>query len=120
MRFDTSMQVRLEQRMKLAPRMIQSMEILQLPLLALEERIQQELVANPVLEVEEPGEASTEDGATEGAAGAAVLPTSACRRRPRPSCSSAFTVPAKACARRLRANSPSARATRTRWRNNWF
>jgi RNA polymerase sigma-54 factor len=53
MRFDTSMQIRLEQRMKLAPRMIQSMEILQLPLLALEERIQQELIANPVLEVAE-------------------------------------------------------------------
>jgi RNA polymerase sigma-54 factor len=54
------MQVRLEQRMKLAPRMIQSMEILQLPLQALEERIQQELVANPVLEVGEPGESSPE------------------------------------------------------------
>ena len=37
--------------MKLAPRMIQSMEILQLPLLALQERIEQELVSNPVLEV---------------------------------------------------------------------
>ncbi len=36
--------------MKLAPRMIQSMEILQLPLMALEERIEQELSANPVLE----------------------------------------------------------------------
>ena len=30
--------------------MIQSMEILQLPLMALEERIEQELAANPVLE----------------------------------------------------------------------
>lgn len=54
MRFDTSMQTRLEQRMKLAPRMIQSMEILQLPLLALEERIQQELQSNPTLELQEP------------------------------------------------------------------
>jgi RNA polymerase sigma-54 factor len=42
--------MRMEQRMKLAPRMIQSMEILQLPLMALEERIEQELSANPVLE----------------------------------------------------------------------
>ena len=42
--------MRLEQRMKLAPRMIQSMEILQLPTLALEERIDQELASNPVLE----------------------------------------------------------------------
>lgn len=39
--------------MKLAPRMIQSMEILQLPLMALEERIEQELSANPVLERKE-------------------------------------------------------------------
>jgi RNA polymerase sigma-54 factor len=42
--------MRMEQRMKLAPRMIQSMEILQLPLMALEERIEKELEANPVLE----------------------------------------------------------------------
>jgi RNA polymerase sigma-54 factor len=45
--------MRMEQRMKLAPRMIQSMEILQLPLMALEERIEQELQANPVLERKE-------------------------------------------------------------------
>jgi RNA polymerase sigma-54 factor len=43
----------MEQRMKLAPRMIQSMEILQLATMALEERIDQELAANPVLEREE-------------------------------------------------------------------
>jgi RNA polymerase sigma-54 factor len=39
---------------KLAPRMIQSMEILQLPALALTERIDQELNENPVLEMSEP------------------------------------------------------------------
>src|ERR1035437_1414119 len=50
MRVDASQHMRMEQRMKLAPRMIQSMEILQLPLMALEERIEQELAANPVLE----------------------------------------------------------------------
>ncbi len=50
MRLDTSQHMRMEQRMKLAPRMIQSMEILQLPLMALEERIEQELQTNPVLE----------------------------------------------------------------------
>jgi RNA polymerase sigma-54 factor len=50
--------MRLEQRMVLAPRMIQSMEILQLPILALQERIEQELNSNPVLEIEE--EASSE------------------------------------------------------------
>src|SRR5690349_8938418 len=42
---------RMEQRQLLTPRMIQSMEILQLPLLALEERIEQELQNNPVLEL---------------------------------------------------------------------
>ena len=46
--------MRMEQRMVLAPRMIQSMEILQLPILALQERIEQELNTNPVLEVAEP------------------------------------------------------------------
>ncbi len=40
--------------MKLAPHMIQSMEILQLPILALQERIEQELNSNPVLEMAEP------------------------------------------------------------------
>jgi RNA polymerase sigma-54 factor len=44
---------RMDQRMILAPRMIQSMEILQLPIMALQERIQQELQENPVLEQQE-------------------------------------------------------------------
>jgi RNA polymerase sigma-54 factor len=51
MRFDAGLHQRLEQRMILAPRMIQAMEILQLPLQALQERIEQELIANPVLEI---------------------------------------------------------------------
>ena len=43
--------------MKLAPRMIQSMEVLQLPFLALQEKIEAELNSNPVLEVvEDPSE----------------------------------------------------------------
>ncbi len=41
--------------MKLAPHMIQSMEILQLPILALQERIEQEINSNPVLEMADPG-----------------------------------------------------------------
>src|SRR5215510_1902249 len=55
MRLDTSMTQRLDQRqtMILAPRMIQSMEILQLPILALQERIEQELQENPILELQE-------------------------------------------------------------------
>jgi RNA polymerase sigma-54 factor len=51
----------------LAPRMIQSMEILQLPIMALQERIQQELQENPVLEIkenaEEPGGADDDPDA---------------------------------------------------------
>ncbi len=54
MRLEMSTQMRMEQRMKLAPHMIQSMEILQLPILALQERIEQELNSNPVLEMTEP------------------------------------------------------------------
>jgi Ca-activated chloride channel family protein len=50
MRVDVNMAQRMEQKMVLAPRMIQSMEILQLPILALQERISQELQENSVLE----------------------------------------------------------------------
>ncbi len=60
MRLDTSQFLRLDQRMKLAPRMIQAMEILQLPLMALQERIESELVSNPVLEVQEGGDETPE------------------------------------------------------------
>src|SRR5215467_6191207 len=49
MRLDTTQQMRTEMRLRMAPRMIQSMEILQLPLMALQERIEQELIENPVL-----------------------------------------------------------------------
>ncbi len=55
MRIDTGQHIRIDQRMKLAPRMIQSMEILQMPMAALEERIDQELASNPTLELAEPG-----------------------------------------------------------------
>ena len=40
--------------MKLAPRIIQAMEILQLPMFALQERIEAEIQSNPVLELGEP------------------------------------------------------------------
>ncbi len=55
MRFDTSQHMKLGQQMKLAPRMIQSMEILQMALPQLEERIEQELESNVTLETFEPG-----------------------------------------------------------------
>ena len=41
------------QKQVLAPRMIQSMEILQLPILALQERIEQEMSENPTLEIDD-------------------------------------------------------------------
>ena len=53
MQMTQSVSLRQELRQLLTPRMIQSMEILQLPLLALEERIEQELQENPVLELKE-------------------------------------------------------------------
>ena len=56
MKLEMTGHMRMEQRMKLAPHMIQSMEILQLPIMALQERIEQELNNNPVLELEEPSE----------------------------------------------------------------
>ena len=45
--------MRLGQGMRLAPRMIQSMEVLQMSTQALEERIEQELASNPTLELAE-------------------------------------------------------------------
>ena len=57
--------MRMGQHMKLAPRMIQSMEILQMPLAELEERIEQELENNPTLEIAEPSTGS-DAGVPEG------------------------------------------------------
>jgi RNA polymerase sigma-54 factor len=53
MRLSFGLEQRQLQTQKLAPRMIQSMEILQLPIAALQERIEQEMTDNPVLELEE-------------------------------------------------------------------
>jgi RNA polymerase sigma-54 factor len=62
MRLDISTSQRMNQSMILAPRMIQSMEILQLPIMALQERIQQELQENPVLELKELDDTPDPDG----------------------------------------------------------
>ena len=51
MRMSFGMEARQLQTQKLAPRMIQSMEILQLPVLALQERVEQEMSENPLLEL---------------------------------------------------------------------
>ncbi|MFW6125068.1 MAG: RNA polymerase sigma-54 factor, partial [Pirellulales bacterium] len=74
MRLDVSQQMRLEQRMKLAPRMIQSMEILQLPIMALEERIQQEIQENPVLSDDIEADAPPADAAPENSEPAEEAP----------------------------------------------
>ncbi len=53
MRLSFGQELRLVQKQVLAPRMIQSMEILQLPIMALQERIEQEIQENPALELTE-------------------------------------------------------------------
>ena len=50
MRMEASLQARQEMRQKLAPQIIQSIEILQLPLIDLRQRIDEELMENPMLE----------------------------------------------------------------------
>ena len=51
MRLSLGQQMQLAQKQVLAPRMIQSMEILQLPIMALQERIEQEMQENPLLDL---------------------------------------------------------------------
>ncbi len=73
MRLDTSQQMRTEMRLRMAPRMIQSMEILQLPIMALQERIEQELSENPVLvDLRESPSTSEADGEAEDTTPTAV------------------------------------------------
>jgi RNA polymerase sigma-54 factor len=76
-------------RQVMAPRMIQSMEILQLPLMALQERIDQELIENPVLvdlrETATPegeGEGETEAGEPEVEAAAPEAPVESIEETP--------------------------------------
>ena len=60
MRIDTGQHLRMQQQMKLAPRMIQSMQILQMSSMALEARIEEELSSNPTLELRENGPDETQ------------------------------------------------------------
>ncbi|HCK70734.1 MAG TPA: RNA polymerase sigma-54 factor, partial [Planctomycetaceae bacterium] len=53
MRLSFSQQIRQQQVQKLAPRMIQSMEILQLSVMQLQERIEQEMTENPTIELQQ-------------------------------------------------------------------
>ncbi len=54
MRLNLSQNMKMSQQMKLAPQMIQSMEILQMSVMALQEKIDQELEENVVLEAVDP------------------------------------------------------------------
>ncbi|HKM53089.1 MAG TPA: RNA polymerase factor sigma-54 [Isosphaeraceae bacterium] len=74
MRLDTSQQMRTEMRLRMAPRMIQSMEILQLPIMALQERIEQELSENPVLVDLRESSPSTEQDSEDAQATAVAEP----------------------------------------------
>ena len=53
MRLSFGQELKLVQKQILAPRMIQSMEILQLPIMELQERIEQEIAENPCLDKQE-------------------------------------------------------------------
>ena len=53
MRLSFGQELRMVQKQVLAPRMIQSMEILQLPIMALQERIEQEIQENHLTTVAE-------------------------------------------------------------------
>ena len=75
MRLDTSQQMRTDMRLRMAPRMIQSMEILQLASMALQERIDQELSDNPVLiDLRDSSPAETETETEEAAPAAPEEP----------------------------------------------
>jgi len=53
LRIQNVLQTRLEQRLKLSPQILLSLQFLQLPLLDLEQRVSQELSENPFLELKE-------------------------------------------------------------------
>jgi len=66
MRFETRQNLATSQNMQLSPRIIQMMEILQLPLPAMLERIEQELESNVALELVEPETEQLHEEETEG------------------------------------------------------
>ena len=65
MHMNVGMHLQQKQMMTLSPRMIQSMEILQLPVMALQERIEQELEENVLLENGEADADEADDSAAE-------------------------------------------------------
>ena len=75
MRMEASLQMRQEMRMRLAPQIIQSIEILQLPLIELRQRVDQELLENPLLEQGDPAEVTEAAQAETPETSAAEAPT---------------------------------------------
>src|SRR4051795_6651031 len=75
MRLSLGQQMQLAQKQVLAPRMIQSMEILQLPLMALQERIEQEMEDNPCLDQVEVDENEPESATVDEEAASCVADT---------------------------------------------
>ena len=69
MRLEIGLNMRQQMRLKLAPQIIQSIEILQLPLLELRGRIEQELLENPLLEADETDEQAEDEETDEQAEG---------------------------------------------------
>src|SRR5688500_5825771 len=67
MRLDVSLQQRLSQQLRLAPQIIQSIEILQLPAMDLVELIENELQENEALEIVEPAESGLSERVVETA-----------------------------------------------------
>jgi RNA polymerase sigma-54 factor len=65
MQFKTGQRLGTNQQMQLAPRIILTMEIMQLPLPALEEKIEQELESNLALELNDPDQVEEEVDETE-------------------------------------------------------
>jgi RNA polymerase sigma-54 factor len=62
MKMEVHLQQRMEQRMQLSQQMLQNLELLQMPIMALKEKLDQELEENPTLElVSDDGERSTTD-----------------------------------------------------------
>jgi RNA polymerase sigma-54 factor len=74
MQLNINTSARMELSQVISPRMIQSMEILQLPVMALQERIEHELQENPVLELREPGNENEEGYPKDAELGESVEP----------------------------------------------
>jgi RNA polymerase sigma-54 factor len=72
MRMETSLHQRLEQKLRLAPQIIQSIEILQLPAIELQDLVKQEMLENPTLELVE-GDPDAPESPAESAEGPAAV-----------------------------------------------